>query len=127
MHPTQNTNAAMARVAHHRGEEGDFMWVEGEEDKDVVMAEETSYPWGQGEQGVDGRNGGCDKVINPAGALQHRIQDAAITRVVLLDEMAMLSWGLTLVGFPCVRQRQVCEATNVTRFCAHFGAGPIEY
>jgi hypothetical protein len=38
----------------------------------------------------------------------------------------MQSWGLTLVGFLRMQQEGVCNATNIARFCAHFGVGPKE-
>jgi hypothetical protein len=36
----------------------------------------------------------------------------------------MQSWGLTLVGFLHMQQEGVCDATNIARFCTHFGVGP---
>jgi hypothetical protein len=89
--PTQNTNAAMARVAHQRGGRGYHVGGRGQGQGQGHGDVRGNYPWG-GEQGVDGQNGGHDRVINPAAVLQHPTQDAAIW-VVLLDEMAMLSWG----------------------------------
>jgi hypothetical protein len=59
-------------------------------------------------------------LVNLPAVLQHPAQDAAIWEI-LLDEKAMQSWGLTLVGFLRNWQEGVCDATNIARFCAHFG------
>jgi hypothetical protein len=67
--------------------------------------------------------GGHGEDIDPVLPGQHPAHDAA-GRVILLDEMPMKSWGLTLVGFSNFQQAGVCDATNTRRFCAHFGVGP---
>jgi hypothetical protein len=110
----------MARVAYQRGGRGYCVGgrVLGQGRGDG----RGNYPW-VGDGGVDGRNGGREEAINPPAVLQHPAQDAVIC-VILLDEKAMQSWGLTLVGFPRMRQEGVCDATNIARFCAHFGVGP---
>jgi hypothetical protein len=111
----------MARVANQRGGRGYFVGGRG-----LGRGRgdgRGNYP-GVGDGDVDGQNGGREEGINPPAVLQeHPAQDAAM-RVILLDEKAIQSWGLTLVGFPRIRQEGVSDATNTARFRAHFGVGP---
>jgi hypothetical protein len=101
----------MARVANQRGKRGYYVGgrVLGQGRGDG----RGNYPQ-VGDSGVDGWNGGREEGINPPVVLQHPAQDAAIC-VILLDEKAMQSWGLTLVEF--MRQEGVCDATNIARIC----------